>query len=69
RRNLPFPEKRAMHFALRASQRMIAFSVDPSKIKDGDNDVMVKGPEGKRFTVRRADCVVIHGDVKTCGYF
>ena len=54
---------------LATSQRMIAFSVDPSKIKDGDNDVMVKGPEGKRFTVRRADCVVIHGDVKTCGYF
>lgn len=54
---------------LASSQRLIAFSVDPSKIKDGDNDVMVKGPEGKRFTVKRADCVVIHGDVKTCGYF
>lgn len=54
---------------LAVSQRMIAFSVDPSKIKDGDNEVIVKGSDGKGFTVKRADCVVIHGDVKTCGYF
>jgi hypothetical protein len=54
---------------LAEGRRIIAFSVSPASIKDGDNVVRVECPGASSLSVDRADCVVIHGPADTHGYF